>query len=111
MLGVSPVGVALKGTVTGVIFLRFLGLFISHPLTCPPCLHRFMLPGFVATMRALTSANGRLLSACTGRFAPRVTGAQLAAWFLIIQNSITGMLPGTYVLAISSSPCFSRLNF
>jgi len=53
MLGGSRAGVAPKGTVVGV--LGFPGLVITHPPSCLPSLHRFMLPGFVVTMKALTS--------------------------------------------------------
>jgi hypothetical protein len=47
-------GVALKGTVEGLI-LSFLWFDFTHQPSYLPLLHRFMLPGFIATMEALTS--------------------------------------------------------
>ena len=62
MPGVSPAGVAANGTVTGMEFRRLLAsgfhfcdLDISHLPSCSPSLHRVLLHGFIATMRALTS--------------------------------------------------------
>ena len=62
MPGVSPAGVAVNGTVTWMVFrcrlaagFRFVGLAISHLPSCSPSLHRVLLHGFFATMRALTS--------------------------------------------------------
>ena len=40
---------------TGVWSLLFLGLAMTHLPSCPPWLHRFVLIGFIATMRTLTS--------------------------------------------------------
>ena len=54
MLGVSLAGVAPKGTVA---WLGFPGLVIAHRPSCLPSLHRFMLPGFFATTKALTAGS------------------------------------------------------
>ena len=54
MLGVSLAGVAPKGTVA---WLGFPGLVIAHRPSCLPSLHRFMLPGFLATTKALTAGS------------------------------------------------------
>ena len=92
--------------------MRFLGLFMSHPLTCPPWLHRFMLPGFIATMGALTSADGRSHSrVVSGLFAPQVPDTRLAAWVFFLQIPITAMWPRACILANSRDPCLTRLIF
>jgi hypothetical protein len=69
MHGVSRAGVAPKGTVTWVSRGRFPGLGIAHLPPCLPSLHRFMLPGFVATTKALTAgpANPAVSVALWGR--------------------------------------------
>ena len=54
MLGVSRAGVAPKGTVA---WSSFPGLVIAHRPSCLPSLHRFMLPGFLATTKALTAGS------------------------------------------------------
>ena len=55
MLGVSPVGVAPKGTVTGWYLVFRFGTMPNLP-SCLPSLRRFMLSGLTATMKALTTA-------------------------------------------------------
>jgi len=47
-------GIARKGTVASLI-LSFLWFDISHQLSDLPWLHRFMVTGFIATMKVLTS--------------------------------------------------------
>jgi hypothetical protein len=56
MPSVSPAGLAPKGTVTRFGCSLLPGSFFTHQPPCLPSLHRFVLPGFIATMKALTSS-------------------------------------------------------
>ena len=38
------------------------GVFIPYPPSCLPSLHRFVLPDFIATTKALTAVSGRSCS-------------------------------------------------
>ena len=63
MPGVSLFGVASKGTVTSFRFgFDLPGLDILLLPSCLPSLLRFMLPGLIATMKALTAVYGRFVN-------------------------------------------------
>jgi hypothetical protein len=91
MLSGSPAGVARKGTVTRFALSLFLDLVIRHQPSCLPLLHRFMLPGFIATMKALTSDLA----------SPQTSGGPLGG---------AGSICTTRLVQVGS-PCLSRLNF
>lgn len=119
MLGVSPAGVAANGTVTGMyspcllaLGLRFCDLVISQLPSCSPSLHRVLLHGFVATMRALPSV-GPLPTAVSPSSLP--TGGRYSAdgpGPLIEQCSALLLLTIRVPRPVpDSSPCLSRLTF
>ena len=121
MPSVSPVGVAANGTVAGMRFrrllaagFRFCNLDISHLPSCSPWLHRVLLHGFIATMRALTSA-GPLqptfpVSPCSLPFDGRYSVDR--------PGPLVKQCPSLLVLTVrrprpvpDRSPCLSRLTF
>ena len=93
MPGVSPAGLAPKGTVTRFCLSLLPGSSFTHQPPCLPSLHRFVLPGFIATMKALTS----------GPAGPRTSAGPLGGAGSVRTTSlgVTG----------AGSPCLSRLNF
>ena len=63
------------------------GVFIPHPPPYLPSLRRFMLPGFIATMKALTAVSGRSCSwICIDRFAPFDLDADRRRQGFVIQS-------------------------
>jgi len=72
-----------------------------------------MLPGFIATMRVLTSVHGRSSLVVHQFFRSSDPDAFSEARDLLFSpvTRILAYLPMTYVLAMDSSPCLSRLNF
>jgi hypothetical protein len=93
MPGVSPAGIAPKGTVTRFCWSLLPGSDFTHQPPCLPSLHRFVLPGFTATMKALTS----------GPVGPRTSDGPLGGAGSVRTTSLGATRAG--------SPCLSRLNF
>ena len=88
--------------------LRFLDLVIAHLLSYPPSLHPFMLPGFKATMRALTTID---VIGSVHRFRSNRGDARWLAWALIFQLPVWRWFRTFQPVRVDSSPCLSRLNF
>jgi hypothetical protein len=105
MPGVSPVGLAEKGTVTGMYsdseerVLRFCDLVISHRLPYSPSLHRVLLHGFIATMRTLTSVEPLL---------PVLTDVAVSLPLVCHDMLLTG--PGPFSLERSQLPYFTIIT-
>ncbi len=121
MPSVSPVGVAANGTVTWIVFrcllaagFRVDGLAISLLPSCSPLLHRVLLHGFIATMRALTSAGPHQPtlpeSPCSfpsnGRYAVGGPGPLVKQCPSLLKVTVRRPRPVT-----DRSPCLSRLTF
>ena len=111
MLGVSPVRVAPKGTVIGT-YERSLGLDIAHLPSYPPLLNRFMVAGLHCYYGGSDYCSWSLFLGFASWFAPCSLMLGAGPGSLVSQTpSKTGSLPGICVLATSSSPCLSRLDF
>ena len=93
MRGGSPAGIAPKGTVTWFRLSLLRGLSFTPQPSCLPWLRRVMLPGFIATMEALTS----------GPAGPRTSGGPLGGAGSVRTTSLG--------ITDAGSPCLSRLNF
>lgn len=76
-----------------------------------PSLHRFVLPGFIATMKALTAVCVVLSMVCIVIFAPFDLDADRRRQGFNFSESPTETCPFTHVLATNSHPCLSRLIF
>lgn len=121
MPSVSPAGVAANGTVTGMYSccllaggLRFCDLVISPLPSCSPSLHRVVLHGFTATMRALTSVrphpptlpvSPRSFPA-GGRYSTGGPGPLVKQCPTLLGVTVRRPRP-----VPDSSPCLSRLTF
>ncbi len=88
-----------------------LGLGISHLPSCLPSLRRFMLPGFIATMKTLTAVCGRFMNEEASIVCSVRLRCQSQGQGFVVQSPQLNLSHSLHVLATNSSPCLSHLIF
>lgn len=88
-----------------------LGLGISHLPSCLPSLRRFMLPGFIATMKTLTAVCGRFMNEDASIVCSVRLRCQSQGQGFVVQSPQLNLSHSLHVLATNSSPCLSHLIF
>jgi hypothetical protein len=87
------------------------GLAISHLPSCLPSLRRFMLPGFIATMKTLTAVGVASVNEIASAVRSGRSRCGSYGQGFVIQSPQLNRVHSLHVLATNSSPCLSRLTF